>query len=162
MKDRRSKICTWIILIGLANFAVYVALYAYFYGEAVHGRVVQVPDGGQRYFLQSGKEVSRAVFIYSGAHSISIWPTVAAIMLAMLTLAKDRIASAVHSTVTRGRTTFTVLAIVIAIITGFMTFVFTHQFVERLRHPVAHCPAAPDVDAPPPAEGARPGGQAGP
>jgi len=26
MKDRRSKICTWIILLGLANFAVYVAL----------------------------------------------------------------------------------------------------------------------------------------
>jgi len=137
MTDRRSKICTCVIIAGLANFAVYIALYAYFYGEAVNGKVVLDQDGAH-YFLQSGQEVSRGVFLYSGIHSISIWPTVAAIMLAMLTLAKDRITSAVRSTVVHGRATFTVLAIVIALITGFMTFVFIQQFARRFELPQVH------------------------
>ena len=81
--DRRTRICIWIILIGLANFLAYVILYWFFWGEAVNGRVVEI-DGQTLYFLQSGKEVSRAVFIYSGLHSISIAPTVGAIMLATM------------------------------------------------------------------------------
>ena len=84
--DRRTKICIWVILVGLANFLIYILLYVHFYGEAVNGWID--PSGGQaRYFLQSGAEVSRGVFIYSAIHSISIWLTVGAVMLAMLTLA---------------------------------------------------------------------------
>lgn len=132
--DRRTRICIWIILIGLANFLAYGILYTWFYGEAVNG-VIRVIDGHERYFLQSGQEVSRWVFLYSGVHSISIWPTVAAIMLAMLTLAKDRILGVEQWSVARGRAMVTILAVVIGIICGIMTYVFTKAFVDRLEHP---------------------------
>jgi hypothetical protein len=135
MLDRRTKICIWIILIGLANFLAYTILYAWIYGEAVHGEV-RLIEGQVRYFLQSGKEVSAAVFLYSGIHSISIWPTVGAIMLAMLTLAKDRIMMSGYATVERGRAVCTLLAIVIGIIACIMTFMFARQFARRMRHPV--------------------------
>ena len=103
--DRRTKICIWIILIGLANFLAYTILYMFIGGEAIHGSVQQGADGAVTYLLQSpgGDDVavSRAEFIYSGVHSISIWVTVAAVMLAMLTLAKERIASSMRSTIVR-------------------------------------------------------------
>ena len=133
--DRRTRICVTIILIGLANFLAYSILYAYFYGEAVNG-VIKVIDGQERYFLQSGREVGRWVFIYSGVHSISIWPTVAAIMLAMLTVAKDRILGSTQTSIAKGRATITLVAVVIAVVCCIMTFVFTHNFVERMRSPV--------------------------
>ena len=135
MLDRRTKICIWIILIGLANFLAYTILYACIYGEAVNGQA-RLIDGQVRYFLQSGKEVSAAVFLYSGIHSISIWPTVGAIMLAMLTLAKDRIMLSGYSTVARGRAMCTLLAIVIGVIVCIMTFMFARRFVRRMRYPV--------------------------
>ncbi|MHC4983956.1 MAG: hypothetical protein ACYTF6_12425, partial [Planctomycetota bacterium] len=112
--NRRTKICLWVIVIGLANFLLYVIGYVYFYGEAIHGRIV-VENGRKLYFLQSDREVSRAAFIYSGVHSISIWPTVMAVMLAMLTLAKDRITASMQSAVARGRLLITVFAVVIGL-----------------------------------------------
>lgn len=132
--DRRTKICLWIILIGLGNFLAYVILYCFFWGEAVNGWV-EVHEGELRYFLQSRQEVSRAVFIYSGIHSISIAPTVGAIMLAMLTLAKDRIASSMRSTIVRGRTMITILATVISMIVVVWTIWFILQFTRQLTHP---------------------------
>ena len=124
----------WIIFAGLANFLAFVILYWFFWGEAVNGWVVQHPDG-LRYFLQSKEEVSRGVFIYSGIHSISIAPTVGAIMLAMLTLAKDRVVSAMRSTVVRGRTMITILATIITMIVLVWTVWFILQFSRRLTNP---------------------------
>ena len=158
--DRRTRICVTIILIGLANFLAYSVLYAYFYGEAVHGQV-RVVEGQTRYFLQSGKQVSRWVFIYSGIHSISIWPTVAAVMLAMLTLAKDRIISSAYSTVARGRAMITLLAIVIAVIACILTFTFTRAFIRRLAAPVSFpCETTSRSASPRPAGAAVGGGGA--
>jgi len=134
--DRRTKICIWVILIGLANFLAYVILYWFFWGEAVNGHV-ELIDGQRRYFLQSGAEVSRGVFLYSGIHSISIWVTVAAVMLAMLTLAKDRIVSSMHSAIVRGRTFLTILATLITFATVVITIWFVLQFSRRLTTPVA-------------------------
>jgi hypothetical protein len=130
--DRRTKICIWVIVLGLANFFAYTLLYVFIDGEAVNGSVVVTPDGGTHYYLQSTTEVSRGVFIYSGIHSISIWPTVAAVLLAMLTLAKDRIVSSMHSTVVRGRTFITILATLIAFSVGIITVWFILQFASRL------------------------------
>jgi len=132
--NRQTKICIWIIIIGLANFLAYVVLYWYFWGEAVNGRVVIV-NGQPHYFLQSGVEVNRAVFLYSGIHSISIWVTVAAVMLAMLTLAKENIVSSMRSTIVRGRTLFTILATIITFTTAIITIWFILQFNRRLHHP---------------------------
>ena len=138
-QHRRTRICVWIILIGLANFILYVVLYAYFNGEAVNGEV-ELVAGRTHYYLQSGTEVSPAVFIYSGIHSISIWPTVGAIMLAMLTLAKERVASSMRKTVVRGQTVITIVATIITLIIVVMTTWFTLQFAKRLRHPIERLP----------------------
>jgi len=91
--DFRTRVCIWVIMVGLANFMVFTVLYVFIGGEAVNGYVIKAADGSLRYELQEGVTVSRGVFIYSGIHSITIWPTVGAILLAMLTLAKDRIVS---------------------------------------------------------------------
>jgi hypothetical protein len=132
--DRRTKICIWIIFVGLGNFLAYVILYWFFWGEAVNGHV-QANGERLRYFLQSGQEVSRGVFLYSGVHSISIAPTVGAIMLAMLTLAKDRVVSSMRRTIVRGRTLITILATLITVIVVVWTIWFILQFGDRLTHP---------------------------
>ena len=143
--DRRTKTCIWIILIGLVNFLAYVILYWFFWGEAVNGRVVD--DAGRlRYFLQSGTEVSRGVFVYSGVHSISIAPTVGAIMLAMLTLAKERIVSSMRSAIVRGRTMITILATIITMIVAVWTIWFILQFGRRLSRPGPVQPPAEQTD----------------
>jgi heme/copper-type cytochrome/quinol oxidase subunit 2 len=127
-------------MVGLANFMVYTVLYVFIGGEAVNGDVIHAPDGSLTYELQSGIQsdrvvVSRAVFIYSGIHSITIWPTVGAILLAMLTLAKDRIVSSMRSSIVRGRTMITILATIITLIILVMTFWFILHFANCLAHP---------------------------
>ncbi len=143
--DRRTRICIWIIFVGLANFVVYTILYVHIGGEAVNGHVTQSADGGRVYELQSGVAVSRGVFLYSGVHSISIWPTVGAVLLAMLTLAKDRIVSSMRTSILRGRTIITILATIITMIIIVMTVWFILHFVERAttpRRPRAPTPSA--------------------
>jgi hypothetical protein len=130
--DRRTRICIWIILIGLANFFAYTIAYVFLGGEAVTGEITA--DG--RYYLHPrGDGVPRWVFLYSGIHSISIWPTVAAVMLAMLTLAKERITSSMRSTIVRGRTFITILATIITFATVIITIWFTLHFVRNLTSP---------------------------
>ena len=143
--DRRTRICIWIIFLGLGNFLAYVILYWFFWGEAVNGHV-EIHGDQVRYFLQSGQEVSRGVFLYSGIHSISIAPTVGAIMLAMLTLAKERVISSMRATIVRGRTMITILATIITMIVVVWTIWFVLQFLSNLggrRIP----PAPPDPGA---------------
>jgi len=154
--DRRTRICIWIILVGLANFLVFTVLYALIWGEAINGQVYVI-EGQRRYFLQSGQEVSWWVFVYSGIHSISIWPTVGAIMLAMLTLAKDRIISSGYTTARRGRAMITLLAVAMAIIVCILTFLFARNFIHRMRNPVA--PQATTRSATQPAGGAARGSE---
>ena len=129
--DKKTKICLWIILIGLANFLAYTVLYMLLGGEAVNGRV-EVGAGGELwYYLTDDRAVSRAEFLYSGVHSILIWPTVAAVLLAMLTLAKDHIISSMRSSIVRGRTFITILATVIGFCTGVLTIWFVLKFVDK-------------------------------
>jgi len=125
---------------GLANFLAYVILYWFFWGEAVNGHI-ELHGDQLRYFLNptepvaKGVQVSRAVFIYSCIHSISIAPTVGAIMLAMLTLAKDRVVSAMRRTVVRGRTMITILAIVITVIVVLWALLFIRRFYNHFASP---------------------------
>ncbi len=139
--DRKTKICIWVIMIGLGNFLAYTMLYMFLGGEAVNGWVT-VDEGGHRtYYLLSGLASGRAVslgeFLYSGIHSISIWPTVGAVLLAMLTLAKDRIVSSMRTTVVRGRTFITALATIIAFTVAVITVWFILQFASKLNNPQA-------------------------
>ncbi len=126
-------------MIGLTNFLLYGVGYVYVWGEAVHGRIV-IDEGTKHYFLHLGQEVSRMVFLYSGVHSISIWPTVMAVMLAMLTLAKDRITASMHSAVVRRQVLMTVFAIIIMLVTGLLTYDYSHTFVRQFREPEIKSP----------------------
>ena len=68
-----------VILIGLANFATFVAIAIHLGGDALNGHVVE----GHPYLRSHGQstEVTRAVFIYSKWHAISMLITwVAAIV----------------------------------------------------------------------------------
>ena len=159
--DRRTSICIWIILIGLGNFVVFTVLYALIWGEAINGQVLVI-DGRARYFLQSGQEVSRWKFIYSGIHSITIWPTVGAIMLAMLTLAKDRIISSGYATARRGRAMITLLAVAIAILACLLTVLFARNFIHRMRNPVASQPTTRSASQPASRAASRPTAPRGP
>lgn len=158
--DKKTTICIWVILLGLANFLAYTIIYMFVGGEALNGWVVIQPSGQSVYYLlsytssETGRinplEVPLGEFIYSGIHSISIWLTVAAIMLAMLTLAKDRIISSMHSTVVRGRTFITILATIITFVTVIMTIWLTLQFIGKFTNaqrlpqpPAASAPAVP-------------------
>jgi len=132
---RRTKICIWIIIIGMVNFLAFVVGYSVLWGEALHGDVLIGEDGELIYRLQKGAEVSRGAFIYSGIHSISIWLTVGAIMLSMLTLAKERIASSMRVAIMRGRTLITVLATIITITVLVASTVASLRFVRKFDNP---------------------------
>ncbi len=120
----------------MVNFLAYTVGYTIVGGESVRGKLYEDEVTGQRtYFLDSGQEVGRGAFLYIGIHSISIWITVAAIMLSMLTLAKDRITDSMQSAAMRGRTLCTVLAVLIGICTAGLTFQFIRQFVDHFEHP---------------------------
>lgn len=153
--DRQTRICVWIIVLGLLNFIAYGVAYGFLGGEAVYGRVL-LRDRHVHYYLQSPAtptstatapadaralpdateiEVSRGVYIYSGIHSITILMTVAAILLAMLTLAKERIVSSMRSTIVRGRTFITILATVVSLVVAVITIWFILQFTRKLANP---------------------------
>lgn len=144
--DRKTRIAVLVIFLGLANFVLFTIGYVVVGGEAINGRVRSDAEGRVHYYLKSAvsggpdgadimPERSRGVFIYSAVHSISIWPTVGMVMLAMLALAKDRIVSAMHSTIVRGRTFITILATIIVLAVILATVVFIGQFIDLLSKP---------------------------
>lgn len=147
--DRRTRICIRVIVIGLLNFLAYTVVYLLIGGEAVNGSVRYAADGDIVYFLkswsQSEVQVHKVTFIYNAIHSISIWPTAGAVMLAMLTLAKDRIVSAMRSTIVRGRTFITILATVLVVIISLATILFARKFVEKMKNPQPYTEAATRV-----------------
>ena len=138
---KRTKICIWIIVIGMVNFLAFVVGYILLWGEALHGEVQQLPTGDLKYVLQKGAEVSRGAFIYSGIHSLSIWLTVGAVMLSMLTLAKERIASSMRVAIVRGRTLITILATIITISVLIASTVAGIRFIDEFRNPTVELPA---------------------
>ncbi len=144
--DRRTRICIRVIVLGLLNFLAYTVVYLVIGGEAVNGWVREAADGGIVYLLkswsQSEEKVGKATFIYSAIHSISFWPTVGAVMLAMLTLAKDRIVSAMHSTIVRGRTFITILATILIVIISLATIMFSKTFARKMKNPEPYKEAA--------------------
>jgi len=139
--DRRTRICLLIIVIGLVNFLVYAVVYMSIDGDAMNGYVrAEIVDGRKDvhyYLVKHGVpvEVSRAAWIYSAVHSISIWITVGAVLLSMLTLAKDRIISSMRSSIVRGRTFITILATVVTLISLAITMWFLLYMIRQLADP---------------------------
>ena len=151
--DRRTRICLWIIVLGLGNFVAYTIAYMFIGGDAMNGYVRTARVDGQvvrHYWLSRGGQgftVPGPVWIYSAVHSLSVWLTVGAVLLAMLTLAKDRIVSSMRATVVRGRTFMTILATLIVFITVVITAYFILHIVTQLTAPqpaqAAVCRACP-------------------
>src|SRR5437773_1149276 len=92
----RNRICIWLILGGLLNFLGYTIVYAELGGDAKnggYGRFID-EDGRQQlgYYIRGhfirgqggqSKGVAPWVWIYSYLHSISLWPTQAAMVISM-------------------------------------------------------------------------------
>ena len=141
--DRRTRICILIIVLGLTNFLAYAVVYMSVDGDAMNGCVRADVVDGQKvlhyYLVKHGQpvEVSRATWIYSAVHSISIWITVGAVLLSMLTLAKDRIISSMRSSIVRGRTFITILATVVTLISLAVTMWFLLYMIRQLARPSA-------------------------
>ena len=154
--DRRTRICLWVIAMGLANFAAYIIGYMYVGpggGDAMNGKVIRDVANPQDWHYYVGRmgnlyEVDQGRWIYSAVHSSSIFPTMAAVMLAMLTLAKDRVVSAVRPTVTRGRMVLTLVAGLITMMAVAMTAYFVGHTIRCLSHPpLRPLPPPPTLDA---------------
>ena len=144
----RNRILIWIIFLGLANFAVYTFFYWYLEGDARNGsiRFVRSDDGvvGEaEYFLRghfirlrdgmASAPVSRAVWIYSFIHSISIWPTVGAVLVSMLILARPHIIATIKSdSVVTGRGFVNVFMAVVILTALVSTIIFVINLVQAL------------------------------
>ncbi len=148
----QTRICLLIIIIGLLNFLAYGIGYWILWGEALHGDHVELINGGTAYLLNPhDKQVSRGEFLYSGIHSLTIYLTVGAVMLAMLTLAKERIVSSASRTILRGRTLITVVATIITVSVVVSTIVGSVRFARmvRIASPLPATPAV-QIDTPQP------------
>ncbi len=98
----RNRVLAWVIVLGLANFAIYTFFYWYFQGDARNGFI---RDG--EYFLRghflhlregiATAPVTRTVWIYSFVHSISIWPTIGAVLISMFVLARPHMIATIKT-----------------------------------------------------------------
>jgi len=134
----RNVICLWIIFLGLANFAAYTIAYAYIQGDARNGYVRdgRYYVGGHYIHVYSPRneetEVSATVWIYSYLHSISIPPTMAAIILSTLILARPHVIATMKEGFIRGQTLITIFATVVILVAGAITAWFILDFVREL------------------------------
>ena len=137
-RRRRNKVLIAIIGTGLLNFLAYTIIYAMIGGDAKNGWI----DKGQYFlrghFLRLGVEghatqVSQSVWIYSYVHSISIWPTIGAVLCCMLLLARPHIiATMQEDSLIRGQSFVTAAMTIIVIITGASMIYFVTDFVQAL------------------------------
>jgi hypothetical protein len=79
------------------------------------------------------KDIGKSLYIYSGLHSIFILITVAAVMLAMLTLAKDQLVTAMEHQFFSGRALIHVFATVVVLTTTMMLIWFIVGFINQLK-----------------------------
>ncbi len=139
-RRKRNRLCVRLIILGLTNFILYATVYAIIGGDAQNGGIRE--DGthyvrGHHVHRVQGYEqdVPKWVWIYSYLHSISIWPSIAAVLLAMLVLARPHILATYHHGIMRGTTLVTVMATVIVFVTTLIMIWFIIAFLaEFLSH----------------------------
>lgn len=136
----RNRLCIWLMILGIGNFISYAIGYAIIGGDAPNGYIKQVDDTPVYYvrghFVHRSigyeQDVPRWVWIYSYLHSISIWPSIAAVLLAMLVLARPHIIATYQRGIISGATLVTVLATVIVLVTSVIMILFVVDFIRRL------------------------------
>ena len=127
----------WIIILGLANFVSYTVMYWYLQGDAKNGAVEDGKYYVRGHFIHATtgekSEVGRGLWIYSYVHSISIWPTVGAVLVAMFILARPHIIATMKADASWSGTTFvTVCMTIIILVTGVSTLYFILSFIDAL------------------------------
>jgi hypothetical protein len=137
----RNRLCIWIIIVGLLNFAAYTVVYFRVGGDARNGSIDRDADGSVVYRLGGGdvfgaqrpsREVSAGVWVYSYLHSISIWISQAAVLVSMLLLARPHIIATMKGTWMSGGTFVTVASTLVIFVTGLNVVMFAWNFVEQL------------------------------
>lgn len=138
-RRKRNIILLWIIILGLANFAAYTLVYWYLQGDASNGKFENETYYLRGHFIhhragQLSEPVSRATWVYSFVHSISIWPTIAAVLISMAILARPHIIATMSSdSMVRGNTFVTVFITVVVFLTGASTLYFVMNFIHALQ-----------------------------
>ena len=132
----RNRICIWVVVIGMVNFLTYTIAYGYIGGDAKNGRVADGVYYVRGHFLHGaeGQEtaVPKGLWIYSYVHSISIWPTHAAVLLSMLVLARPHILATMKDGFVRGARFVTVFARVVVLAMACTTVWFVLDFIGQL------------------------------
>lgn len=137
-EQKRTRLLLWIIVLGIGNFILYAVIYAYLGGDAPNGAV---HDGnyhlrGHFFWRLTGQPtgpVSREVWLYSFIHSITIWPTIAAVLVSMLVLARPHIIATMKAGSWIGGQTFvTIFITVIILVTSASTLFFVLNFARAL------------------------------
>lgn len=135
----RNRLCTWLIILGLSNFIAYAVVYAIIGGDAPNGEIREGVHYVRGHFVhyEVGFEqvVPRWVWIYSFLHSISIWPSIAGVLLAMLTLARPHIMATYQQGIMKGSTLVTVMATMIVSVTSLIMLLFVVDFIRTLWFP---------------------------
>lgn len=137
-RQKRNQLLLWIIALGLANFVLYTLIYWCLGGDAPNGHVENGSYYVRGHFLwalagKSSEPISRTVWLYSFIHSISIWPTVAAVLVSMLILARPHIIATMKAdSIVRGHTFVTVCITAIVLVTGATTLFFIFNFARAL------------------------------
>lgn len=133
-RRKRNRICVWLIILGLSNFLVYAIIYAIIGGDAPNGSVRDGEFFVRGHFVREfggfEREVPRWVWIYSYLHSISIWPSIAAVLLAMLVLARPHIMATYQQGIIKGSTLVTVMATVIVMVTSMIMLIFIVSLID--------------------------------
>jgi len=141
----RNRICIWLIFIGLLNFVAYTIVYAELGGDARNGYIGQNDQTGEREYYIAGhfihgtegkfERVAPWVWIYSYAHSVTLWPTQAAILLGLLLLARPHIiATMKENGFMQGQTFIAVCATIILLFCASLTTWFLIGFIKELNH----------------------------
>lgn len=142
---RRNQICIAIMAFGLANLLAYTVSYAILGGDAYNGwreRSV-LPDGTPTsvYYLRGHfvhtldgrvRTVSRAVWIYSYIHSISVPLTSGAMIISMLILVRPHVLATMRGGVISGKTFVVTFGTIVALISVTVAAKFTWHFIQAL------------------------------
>ncbi len=137
-RQHRNRLLLWIITLGLANLVAYTFIYGYLGGDAPNGHVQDGHYYLKGHFLwrlegQSSESVPRTIWLYSFVHSISIYPTIAAILVSMLILARPHIIATMKTdSLVRGHTYIAICITVIVLVTSSATLFFILNFARAI------------------------------
>lgn len=144
-RRRRNQVCIGVIAFGLLNFMAYTLMYASLGGDAHNGyrSVATRADGtrqviykirGHHVRILSGQEteVSRATWIYSYVHSISVPLTSGALIICMLILARPHILATMRDSWLSGQTFVRAFGAIVILVSLAAAALFVAHFVAQL------------------------------